>query len=87
MAVWRDDLLEVNGYDERFTGWGREDSELTARRINAGVRRRNVKFAPVAWHLWHEQRSLSSFAENDARYTATIRSGRRRCDEGLSRAG
>ena len=26
LAIWRDDLLKVNGYNEAFTGWGREDS-------------------------------------------------------------
>ncbi len=87
MAFWRDDLLAVNGYDEAFTGWGREDCDLAARLINAGVRRRNVKFAAVAWHLWHEERSRASFGANDARYATTRRTGRRRCDEGLVRTG
>src|SRR5262249_43026288 len=28
LAIWRKDLLRVNGYNEAFVGWGREDSEL-----------------------------------------------------------
>ncbi len=37
LAIWRDDLLRVNGYNEDFAGWGREDSELAARLFNAGI--------------------------------------------------
>ena len=28
LGVWRDDLITVNGFDEDFEGWGREDSDL-----------------------------------------------------------
>lgn len=86
MAFWRDDLLSVNGYDERFVGWGREDSELAARLIHAGVRRRNFKFGAVAYHLWHAEAPRDRYSANEARYEATIRDGRRRCEAGLVHA-
>ncbi len=54
MAFWREDLIRVNGYDEQMDGWGLEDTELAARLLHAGVRRRNIKFSAVAYHLWHE---------------------------------
>eukprot|EP01034_Spumella_vulgaris_P002141 gene2141-2791_t len=28
MAFWKEDLVRVNGYNECFTGWGREDNEI-----------------------------------------------------------
>ena len=28
LGVWKDDLLAVNGFDEDYEGWGREDSDL-----------------------------------------------------------
>jgi glycosyltransferase involved in cell wall biosynthesis len=31
LGIWRCDLICVNGYNEAFTGWGREDSELAVR--------------------------------------------------------
>ncbi len=43
LAIWRDDLVRVNGYNEAFTGWGREDSELAVRLMNSGVRRRGAR--------------------------------------------
>ena len=45
--------LRVNGYNEDMEGWGREDTELVARLMNSGVRRRNLKFAAVSYHLHH----------------------------------
>lgn len=84
MAFWRDDILRVNGYDETMEGWGREDSELAARLLNAGVRRRNLKFAAVAWHLHHAGRPTDAFERNHAIYERTVREQRVRCERGLA---
>ena len=40
LGVWKDDLLAVNGFDEDYEGWGREDSDLGARLYNYGLSRR-----------------------------------------------
>ena len=53
LAIWRDDLLKVNGYNEAFTGWGREDSELAVRLMNTGARRLDVRGWAICYHLWH----------------------------------
>ena len=84
MAFWRDDIVRVNGYDEAIEGWGREDSELAARLLNAGVRRRNLKFAAVAWHLHHAAPSTDAFARNHAIYEQTVCERRVRCERGIS---
>ncbi|HEV7489470.1 MAG TPA: glycosyltransferase family 2 protein, partial [Rhodanobacteraceae bacterium] len=57
MSAWRDDLLRVNGFDERFEGYGGEDQELAKRLRHAGVRRRQLKFAGLAIHLHHASRA------------------------------
>jgi len=85
MAFWRQDLLMVNGYDERFEGWGREDSELAARLIHAGVQRRNHKFGAVAYHLWHPEATRAAFPGNHAIYLETIARQSRRCAAGIAR--
>jgi len=71
MAFWREDLVRVNGYDERIEGWGREDSELATRLINADVQRRNLKFAAVAYHLWHTSANFDSVTRNHQRLERT----------------
>ncbi len=57
MSFWRDDLLRVNGFDERMEGYGAEDRELAARLDNAGLKRRALKWAALAAHLWHASRA------------------------------
>ena len=51
LAIWQADLIRVNGYNEAFTGWGREDSELAVRLMNAGVRRLDVRGWALCYHL------------------------------------
>jgi glycosyltransferase involved in cell wall biosynthesis len=65
MSFFRDDCIRVNGFNEDFAGWGREDSEFAVRLINSGVLRRNVRFSAIAYHLWHAENPRHSLPEND----------------------
>ena len=58
VSFWREDLMRVNGYDERMHGYGSEDLEIDIRLRNAGLRRSQIKFAALALHLEHK--SVSS---------------------------
>lgn len=57
-------LTQINGFDEGFEGWGREDSDLTARLLHAGYKRRNLRGLPVL-HLWHLESSRQQLKENN----------------------
>jgi glycosyltransferase involved in cell wall biosynthesis len=83
MAFWRDDVIAVNGYDEAIEGWGREDSEMAARLIFNGVRRRNFKFGAIAFHLWHKEVGRAAFDRNHAIYEETMRTRRTRATRGI----
>ncbi len=65
-AYWKSDLIRVNGFNEAFVGWGREDNEIAARLYNAGVSRRNLKFQALAIHLHHPSRNTRGDNPNDA---------------------
>ena len=54
LAVWRDDLDKVDGFDASFVGWGYEDSDLIIRLMRAGVKRKDGRFATGVLHLWHK---------------------------------
>jgi glycosyltransferase involved in cell wall biosynthesis len=84
-ALFRDDLLSINGFDNRFVGWGREDSELAARLLNKGVMKKNVKFTAIAYHLYHRERERASLEENDRRLSKTINTQRIKCSDGIER--
>ncbi len=83
MAFWRDDLIRVNGYDETFTGWGREDTELAVRLNNSGIRQQCMKFRGVVFHLYHGKQDRSTLSANEERYQQSIRQHRTRCEKGL----
>lgn len=64
LAVWRKDLIAVNGFDESFTGWGHEDSDLVVRLFNAGVMRKDGAFATEVFHLWHREAQRDQESSN-----------------------
>lgn len=82
-AFWRRDLLMVNGFDERMTGWGREDNEIVARLYHIGVKRRNLKFSGLTVHLYHKQRKPTGDNPNDRYLRETIEQQSTRCQYGL----
>jgi glycosyltransferase involved in cell wall biosynthesis len=85
MAYWRADAERVNGFNERFVGWGREDSEFTARMLAAGLVRRPLKFGGIVYHLWHDERPRGALDENHRLYEAIVRTGASWCEAGLDR--
>jgi glycosyltransferase involved in cell wall biosynthesis len=85
LAIWRDDLLAVNGLDERYAGWGYEDSDLVIRLIRHGVRRRDGRLGTTVLHLWHDETGREGTDENLVRL-AMIRDGSAiRAEVGLDR--
>lgn len=71
-AFFRSDALAVNGFDEDFEGWGREDSDFAARLLNYGIRRLNLRFQAVAFHLYHPVQSRGRLQSNDAILARTV---------------
>jgi hypothetical protein len=53
LAVWRSDLEAINGFDEKFFGWGCEDDDLGIRLRQAGVRFKSILPWTQTYHLWH----------------------------------
>jgi len=87
MSFWRDDLLRVNGFDERMEGYGAEDRELAARLGNAGVRRRQLKWAALAVHLEHASRAQPDVDDmslpNNRLFRDTVEQRIVRCEHGI----
>jgi cellulose synthase/poly-beta-1,6-N-acetylglucosamine synthase-like glycosyltransferase len=82
MAVWREHMIKVNGYNEEFVGWGREDSELMLRLLNSGVARLDVRGWALCYHLWHMPASRSNLAAENQLFAAAS-DGRSACQKGL----
>jgi glycosyltransferase involved in cell wall biosynthesis len=84
-AYWKSDLWRVNGFNEAFVGWGREDNEIAARLYNIGVHRRNLKFQALAVHLHHPPRHPTGMNPNDAILNQAIQRCETWCRLGLDR--
>lgn len=74
-ALWKDDFLVVNGFDESFEGWGHEDADLVLRLHHLGLCRKNGFFSTEVYHLWHRQNSRSSEDVNHQRVIDRIQTG------------
>jgi glycosyltransferase involved in cell wall biosynthesis len=84
MAFYKKDCLQINGFNNDFKGWGREDSEFVARLINSGVIRKNVRFNAIQFHLWHNENSRVSLERNDYLLSDAINNCLKWCENGIN---
>jgi glycosyltransferase involved in cell wall biosynthesis len=84
LGIWRADLIAVNGYNEAFVGWGREDSELAVRLMNHGVRRVDARGWALCYHLWHPPASRDGLGANDHLLAEAKNTAARCCERGLN---
>lgn len=83
MAFWRQDVLDVNGFNQDFEGWGKEDNEFAQRMKNAGILRKRLRHGGVAFHLFHEESSRAMSAYNATLLNQTKDKGLIRCSNGI----
>ena len=84
MAFYTKDCLKVNGFNNEFEGWGREDSEFVVRLINRGVKRKNVRFKAIQFHLWHNENTKVSLDSNNLILQNTIKNHSQWCEIGIN---
>jgi glycosyltransferase involved in cell wall biosynthesis len=84
LAIRREDLIRVDGFDGAYSGWGREDSDIVVRLMRAGVGRKDGRFATGVLHLWHPENDRYRLADNERLLSELMRSDRIRSLVGLS---
>jgi glycosyltransferase involved in cell wall biosynthesis len=84
MAFYRKDCININGFNNDFVGWGREDSEFVVRLINSGVKRKSVRFNAIQFHLWHNENSRISLERNDVILDDAINNRIQWCENGIN---
>ncbi len=84
LGVWKADLMAVNGFNEAFIGWGREDSELGARLYHLGKIRKLVHGRAIVHHLNHPFESRNSLDQNERILQHTLNHHLVTCKQGLS---
>ena len=49
MAFFKEDCINVNGFNNDIEGWGREDSEFIVRMMNNGINRKTIRFGIIQY--------------------------------------
>ncbi|MEB2790954.1 glycosyltransferase [Campylobacter upsaliensis] len=73
MSFFKSDFDAICGFNEKFSGWGREDSEFVARFLFKGGEFRRLKFKALAYHLYHKENDRACLDENHQLYLNTIK--------------
>ncbi|MEK7690722.1 MAG: glycosyltransferase, partial [Bdellovibrionota bacterium] len=81
-SVAREALLALNGFDEEYEGYGREDTDIEIRLQNLGLTIKSMKGVALQYHVWHPRREFTD--ANDARLEETRKIRRIRCEKGIS---
>jgi len=84
MAMHRSDYERVNGFDQRFVGWGDQDVDLAVRLRRLGLRCGFAGPRSTMLHLWHPTR-MTGERETWWLLQDTIESQRLEALEGLER--
>ena len=82
-SLFKEDIINVNGFNEKFKTWGKEDSEFVQRLFNNGVYRRNLKFSGIQYHLFHKEGSSNN--DNISLLNESIKNKSVYCKYGLEK--
>lgn len=84
LSYWRKDFIAINGYNENFEGWGREDSEMAIRMLNSGVLGKRLRYNGIVYHIWHLVKDQSRFEINDSLQKETQENRVKWCEKGIN---
>ncbi len=80
-SIPRSALEAVNGFDEEYEGYGREDTDIEIRLQNLGLKIKSMKGLALQFHVWHPRRAFTP--ANDSRLEELKQSGRIKAEKGL----
>jgi len=84
-SFWKQDFIKVNGYNEDMNGWGKEDTELSVRLMNSGLKKLKLKCLAVCYHLHHKISSKRGLNINNSILTLIIKEKREICINGINK--
>ncbi len=84
MSFFRNDCISINGFNEDFTGWGREDSEFCVRLMNYGIKRKTIRFNCIAYHIWHKENKRNCLPRNDMLLQQSMQENATCCINGIA---
>lgn len=83
VSFWLKDFIAINGYNEDFEGWGREDSDLVIRMGKLGVKAKRLRYAGIVFHIHHKTNPKDNFEINDKMQKETVKNKITRIENGM----
>jgi len=65
-SYFKTDFIAINGYNEDFNGWGREDSEFAIRLHNLGLKAQRLRYQGIVFHIFHNEKSKDQLEINNS---------------------
>lgn len=84
MAYWREDALNINGYENNLTGWGHEDEEFATRLINNSIYKIKMKHYGFVKHIYHPERARDNEVEHNDLIQQVISSNKKKATNGIN---
>jgi GT2 family glycosyltransferase len=84
LSFWKKDFINVNGYNENLIEAWKEDSELIERMHNNGIQGKRLKFAGIAYHLYHKSQNNPQLETNLKIEKETIEKKLKFTDKGIN---
>ena len=83
---WKDDIVAVNGFDERMQ-YGGQDRELGERLFNYGIKSKQIRYSAICLHLDHPRgyKTQDSINKNLAIRATTKKEKRKRTAFGITK--
>ncbi|WP_353570888.1 glycosyltransferase family 2 protein [Candidatus Albibeggiatoa sp. nov. BB20] len=84
LGAWKNDVLNINGFNEQFQGWGHEDAEFVVRLMHNDIKRKEGRFSVPVFHLWHPEADRNQEKCNRKLLEQSLQSPRISVDVGVS---
>lgn len=83
---WKEDILAVNGFDERMQ-YGGQDRELGERLFNYGINSKQIRYSAICMHLDHPRgyKTQNSLNKNFEIRKSTIKNNKKWTDFGIKK--
>lgn len=81
-SVPRKVMEALNGFDESYEGYGREDTDVELRLQNYGLKIKSLKGLALQFHIWHPRREFTP--ANEELLAEVRRTGRIQALQGLN---
>ncbi|RYZ66913.1 MAG: hypothetical protein EOP09_11925 [Proteobacteria bacterium] len=75
-SISREDLFAINGFDESYEGYGREDTDVEIRLQHLGLKIKSLKGLALQYHVWHPRRGFTPQNEdllNDVKTSGRVK--------------